>query len=441
MKSLIQVLFFVLFLTQISFAQWVQVGLADEEIQDIAVRNTTIFATTTDTADTQMRGVVYRSTDNGSNWQQVVESRVIDIDLTPTGDVFMIRDSLSGSRELFASSDAGINWQYINIIEQLDSIDGILTSISVSPSGIVFCGFWKWNGGFHGGYSTGLATSTDNGLNWTSPGWICAGELYDFKYNVVLTYGSCSGFLTAPWSTFNLSSDEGTNWDWTGDTHEFSDCTALSFFSNQYVDIGLVIGIPNDPSFPGNQGLFLSIDSCQSWMRVSTLSISTGLSLESNYMLVGTDSLGVFLFFEGVDSLGSFNEGLSNLNIHTITIDESNNLYIGTDDGLWRRPLSEIVVSAEEISNKLPSSFNLSQNYPNPFNSATAIQYSVKERTQVELVVYDILGREVEILVNGEQDAGHYKVNFNAGNLASGIYLYRLKAGSFIETKKMLLLK
>ena len=90
---------------------------------------------------------------------------------------------------------------------------------------------------------------------------------------------------------------------------------------------------------------------------------------------------------------------------------------------------------------KAPTIFSLSQNYPNPFNPSTTIEYSVQERSNVELKLYDILGAQVVVLVNEEQDAGHYKINFNAGRLASGVYLYRLRAGDFVETKKMILMK
>ena len=83
----------------------------------------------------------------------------------------------------------------------------------------------------------------------------------------------------------------------------------------------------------------------------------------------------------------------------------------------------------------------LEQNYPNPFNPATTIKYGIPEQTFVELRVYDILGREVEFLVNEEQEAGYYELNFDGINLSSGVYFYQLKAGSFIETKKMTLLK
>lgn len=98
------------------------------------------------------------------------------------------------------------------------------------------------------------------------------------------------------------------------------------------------------------------------------------------------------------------------------------------------------------ISNKdnitaAPSTFYLSQNYPNPFNPTTIISYSLPFRSSVSLKIYDILGREVANLVDGQKSAGNYKVEFNASNLASGIYFYSLKAGSFVATKKLVLLK
>jgi hypothetical protein len=121
-------------------------------------------------------------------------------------------------------------------------------------------------------------------------------------------------------------------------------------------------------------------------------------------------------------------------------------LYIVSNDPLnsyMTIPIHMKVSLTPAIENEfiIPSVFSLSQNFPNPFNPSTTIQYSIKERTPVQLMLYDILGRVVEVLVNEEQYAGYYKVNFNGSRLASGIYLYRLKAGSFIETKKMLLIK
>ncbi len=85
--------------------------------------------------------------------------------------------------------------------------------------------------------------------------------------------------------------------------------------------------------------------------------------------------------------------------------------------------------------------FALVQNYPNPFNPATQIGYSVGQRANVSLVVYDLLGREVATLVNEVKEPGSYKVNFSASNLPSGVYTYRIQSGSFVQTKKMMLMK
>jgi len=95
----------------------------------------------------------------------------------------------------------------------------------------------------------------------------------------------------------------------------------------------------------------------------------------------------------------------------------------------------------DNLTPDIPSKFELSQNYPNPFNPSTKIDFSVPRNSNVEIIIYDILGNKVTELVNGFKDAGNYTVVFNASNLSSGIYFYRLRAGNFAETKKMILLK
>lgn len=90
--------------------------------------------------------------------------------------------------------------------------------------------------------------------------------------------------------------------------------------------------------------------------------------------------------------------------------------------------------------------FYLYQNYPNPFNPATKIKYEIPGQTRndnafVTLKIYDILGKEIKTLVNEEKPAGNYEVEFDASNFSSGIYFYKLQAGNFVETKKMVLLR
>jgi glucuronoarabinoxylan endo-1,4-beta-xylanase len=83
----------------------------------------------------------------------------------------------------------------------------------------------------------------------------------------------------------------------------------------------------------------------------------------------------------------------------------------------------------------------LYQNYPNPFNPSTTIKYELPRTSQVNLSVFDILGREVSLLVNDKRDAGVYEVKFDGSNLASGVYVYRLMAGGVVQSRKLMILK
>jgi hypothetical protein len=110
---------------------------------------------------------------------------------------------------------------------------------------------------------------------------------------------------------------------------------------------------------------------------------------------------------------------------------------------------SNIVTNIKKFPNIFPISYELKQNYPNPFNQSTVISYHLPANSDVELTVYDVLGQKVVNIVNEKQNIGKYEINFDAVNLTSGVYFYRLKvsgsdlgkAGSFVQTKKMLLLK
>ena len=110
--------------------------------------------------------------------------------------------------------------------------------------------------------------------------------------------------------------------------------------------------------------------------------------------------------------------------------------------------LSRIMKSTGgEVSDKyeasiIPTEFALHQNYPNPFNPATKISFDFPHDSRVSLIIYDLLGREVKRLVNNEfKVAGRYEYEFNASGWASGVYFYRLVAGSFVDTRRMVLVK
>ena len=112
----------------------------------------------------------------------------------------------------------------------------------------------------------------------------------------------------------------------------------------------------------------------------------------------------------------------------TIYVDNLRLKYPGTATDVEKTPL-------------FPALYKLGQNYPNPFNPSTIIEYDVPSRTHVALFVYNILGQRVAELVNGVKDAGHHETRFDASGLASGVYLYQIQAGSFVQTLKLIVLK
>jgi hypothetical protein len=130
-------------------------------------------------------------------------------------------------------------------------------------------------------------------------------------------------------------------------------------------------------------------------------------------------------------------------------------LYVDVEkDRLLGFDITNALTNVGEVKSDLhPTEYNLEQNYPNPFNPSTTIEYSIPSvvdakfasTTKTVLKIYDILGREVTTLINKEQPPGNYSVKFDASNLNrqinSGIYFYKLQAGNFVESKKMVLLK
>jgi hypothetical protein len=103
--------------------------------------------------------------------------------------------------------------------------------------------------------------------------------------------------------------------------------------------------------------------------------------------------------------------------------------------------LSYNSIGIEPINNNIPVNYSLEQNYPNPFNPVTKISFNIPSTSMTKLSVFDVTGKEISVLVNNELKAGTYNISFNAGNLPSGAYFYKIKSGEFIDSKKMILIK
>ena len=175
------------------------------------------------------------------------------------------------------------------------------------------------------------------------------------------------------------------------------------------------------------------------WPAGSVLFNNSGPAVESPFVDSGNQSYSV--------KLGPFNNAAQKVSSVAFVIHYADNTWDNNNGADYHIVISE-ATNAEQ--NNLPEKFQLFQNYPNPFNPSTTIQYSVPSSTEyysvlqnVSLKVFDILGREVATLVNEQKPAGTYILQFSIGNMqfSSGMYFYTLRAGTFLETKKMILLR
>lgn len=161
--------------------------------------------------------------------------------------------------------------------------------------------------------------------------------------------------------------------------------------------------------------LIASITLAQNQIPVSVISSGGEKSSSTNFILNST---------VGEPFIG---KSVSSTNQHNI--------------GFWYVYKQSTITDVEKEKETIPTVFKLEQNYPNPFNPSTIIKFGVPERSNVVLKIYELLGGEVTTLVNEEMEAGWHSRVFNAAEYSSGIYIYRMQAGNYVNTKKMILIK
>ena len=189
-----------------------------------------------------------------------------------------------------------------------------------------------------------------------------------------------------------------------------------------------------------------------SWTSIKGNSSSSNvyaLALVGSNIYIASSSTRIYRTTNDGQSWELINTGMTSSGTFRTLLVGSTDLYAGSYGcGIWRRPLSEILVGVEESRPAAPSQFRLEQNYPNPFNPKTMLKYTMGGTrgqglgaSKTMLVVYDLLGREVAMLVDEVKAPGSYEVPVDGAGLASGMYIYRLTAGSFVQSKTMVLLK
>jgi hypothetical protein len=208
----------------------------------------------------------------------------------------------------------------------------------------------------------------------------------------------------------------------------------------------------NGPTFGGSKSVLVDFYSYSATGQVDTLYSRSFTGLEATdsvrfdyahaeYPGFGPDRLIVEVSIDGGQTFPHriFDKAGSDL----ATVPQMTGSFVPTSGSQWARFVHSLdgILTSVEPSMKVPTQFELEQNYPNPFNPSTLISYSIAQEAKVSLKVYDVIGREVESLVEGVQPAGTYTVSFDASMLSSGVYFYQIKAAGFLAMKKMVLLQ
>jgi hypothetical protein len=331
-----------------------------------------------------------------------------------------------------------------------------------------------------GGTRNGVIRSTDNGttFGYSNTGIPDSAWVYDIAIDSsgILAVASSKGVF--------ISTNNGDNWltiigippEDTAKTLLFINDTTSAGLQNKETSIHehyleLVMGTDNGwwGLFTGREQLqliafYLFGDVEQSDIAVRYIfenqrrlyaSLFPSFFVKNNISKMG-DMIGVYESTDDGVSWNPINDGLPpNPPVSALAIQEYFTTYFELYAGLFNDTTNGagiyklgITVDVEETDNEIPSKYLLEQNYPNPFNPSTSIQYAISNlpdgkagRQFVTLKVYDVLGNEIATLVNEEKPAGSYEVKFESSGLSSGVYFYKLKAGSFVETKKMILLR
>jgi hypothetical protein len=403
MKKIIFTLLIINFSILIANAQWVQMsnGMGtNKKVWSLAASGDNIFA------GTNYPYGVYRSTNNGLNWTQTSLNN-------QSGNVLLINGNniYAGTNQgVFNSTNSGQNWMQIGISNRS------VWALTIHGNNI-FAGT---------DFGHGVYRSTNNGLNWTQTS---LGDTNFISSLVMSGNNVFAGDYTS--NSVFLSSDTGNTW------------TQISLGGTP-TEVVLCLAVKGNYMFAGvdNGGVFRSSNSGFNWTQTSLNNRGiTSFTIKDNYIFAGDFFYGeVYLSSNNGTSWYLKNQGLGSQNeVHSLTT-TSQYIFAGTNYNVWRRGFTEII-GIQKISELVPSSFSLSQNYPNPFNPATKIKMEIAKLCNVKLIVYDILGREVETLINEKLKPGTYEVTFNGSNYASGVYFYKLVANDYSETKKMLMLK
>ncbi len=354
----------------------------------------------------------YRSSNNGNNWQQIYN--LSSLALASNGS-YIYRGYQNGYNY---STNYGANWLFAGLN---------LKTLSLLANGnYVYAGCsWPIPGS---STNRGVWISTNYGANWSQTS---LNNINVYSLTVSGNYLFAGGYNTGVAGGVFVSTNNGQNWT-----------NPLLIGGDALASNGSIIytGVDGSP-----YGVYRSTNYGTNWIQTSLNNAGVHAIIIYNNIVFAGATNGLYVSIDSGITWTLRNEGMTS-GAHPLAIHDGYVFAGSSGQGVWRRPLSELT-GINQISSEVPKYHTLEQNYPNPFNPVTKIKFNISSspgggKQAVKLVVYDLLGREVNLLVDEQLSPGSYEVIFEGSNYTSGTYIYQLIAdGSVIDTKQLVLIK
>jgi len=399
-KILFIVFFATILQTAVSFGQWIQ-RYSPYEARAFCAAPTMLFA------GTYGQGVVH-STDGGITWTSSNNG-------IPTVNILSLTiDSLhiyAGTDSgVFRSTDNGTNWVSEN--------SGMATDCSVF-------GFMKDGKSIYAATSCGVFISPDHGTTWQQSNGTMDKSLPP-NYGVLSIALSGSRIFIGTSSGIFTTTDQGTTWN--PSSNGLPNTTVFALLP---IDINIYAGT--------RDGLFVSTNQGANWKAFSTnVSDVRALAISDSNIFVGTSGSDISLFkTDGTHEIIS-NDGFLRTDVFSLFVNGTT-IYAGMGDGIWSRPLSEVIKTDDVLSSfKTENAIN---SFPNPFSRSTSIKFSISDHSFAQISIYNLLGSEVARIFSGELESGEHIFSWDAHGRPGGMYIAVVKIGGVVEETPLLLVE
>ncbi len=388
--------------------QWVQGGngiQASNMVLHLSAFENIIFAGTKNYIHNAE--FLYCSTNNGNNWIDLQFYNEA-ICFTKFGNNYLAGTKYYG---VYISASNGFYWYQSSLNNKTVYA---LTSLN--------------NNYYAGTTDSGVFMSSNNGVSW---------DITSLNNKFIYSLLTHDNSILAGTSGYGIyiSTDYGSSW-------------VQSALNNKSVYRLASNGNDIFASITDSGGIYRSTDNGISWARTSLFNkYIEAIAVYGNNIFAAADNIGgtggIYFSSNNGNNWSLKNEGFNITPSQFYSLTIANNLVLtgaSLNNSLWQRPLSEIV-NVQNVGTEIPSSYSLEQNYPNPFNPRTVISFQLSVDSKVLIKVFDVQGREVQTLVNERLSVGTYQTEWDASAYPSGVYFYKLQAGDYSETKRMMLVR